>query len=364
MSHRNGDRSTAEPPYRDAVADIARCCLYEGYLLWPYHRAALKNQQRWTFGAVYPASCAEQLGECAELGTQVLFEGGPDTTVEVSVRFLQVLDRQVYQATEAGEHPVDRLQVDGQDHLTWQEATERERVLPTWTPARRPRLTVGLDQPAGVDREELRREDGSPAGALVRSWRELSGTVELEAEPVDAGLWRLTVSVRNHGDHPPVEPGARGARDRLAPYALVSTHLVLHSPDGRFASMTDPPEEYRSHSGTCRQRGVWPVLVDGGTTPGDQREDQRRATTVLAAPITLYDFPAVAPESPGDLFDGTEIDRLLILSVLSMSAEERREAAASDPEVRRMLERCESLEPDQLLALQGTIRERRPLEER
>ena len=34
---------------------------------------------------------------------------------------------------------------------------------------------------------------------------------------------------------------------------------------------------------------------------------------MLASPIILYDYPRVAPESPGDLFDSTEIDELLAL---------------------------------------------------
>ena len=29
---------------------------------------------------------------------------------------------------------------------------------------------------------------------------------------------------------------------------------------------------------------------------------------ILASPIILYDYPQIAPESPGDLFDGGEID--------------------------------------------------------
>jgi hypothetical protein len=39
----------------DAVRKIADAVLYEGYILWPYRRSALKNTQRWTFGGVYPA---------------------------------------------------------------------------------------------------------------------------------------------------------------------------------------------------------------------------------------------------------------------------------------------------------------------
>ena len=38
----------------DRVRRIADAVLYEGYMLWPYRRSALKNQRRWTFGGVYP----------------------------------------------------------------------------------------------------------------------------------------------------------------------------------------------------------------------------------------------------------------------------------------------------------------------
>jgi hypothetical protein len=37
----------------DPVAAIARAVLYEGYVLWPYRRSALKNAQRFTFGSLY-----------------------------------------------------------------------------------------------------------------------------------------------------------------------------------------------------------------------------------------------------------------------------------------------------------------------
>ena len=37
-----------------AVRDIARAILYEGYMLYPYRRSAMKNRQRWSFGVLYP----------------------------------------------------------------------------------------------------------------------------------------------------------------------------------------------------------------------------------------------------------------------------------------------------------------------
>ena len=47
---------------------------------------------------------------------------------------------------------------------------------------------------------------------------------------------------------------------------------------------------------------------------------------MLASPIILYDYPQVAAESAGDLFDGTEIDEILALRVLTLTEDEKREA--------------------------------------
>lgn len=82
--------------------------------------------------------------------------------------------------------------------------------------------------------------------------------------------------------------------------------------------------------------------------------------TMLASPIILYDYPQVAAESPGDLFDGTEIDEILSLRILTMTDEEKREARQTDELTRRMLERTEDLS-EQLMKLHGTLRGMRPL---
>ncbi|MFG2132941.1 hypothetical protein ACGFNV_34790 [Streptomyces sp. NPDC048751] len=331
-----------DQPRQAALSDvekITRTCLYEGYLLWPYRRSALKNAKRWTFGGVFPAACADALGEPATMTTQVLHEG-PADDLTVRVRFLQVVDRTVVQDGR----PVDEVTVAGERYVSWQEVTEREVVL-TGAPG-----TATVDIPEGTDTEKL------PGGAasLVRGWRRLTGTVEVTAEPVadDASddVRQLTVRIANSTPCPVPDPGARHAREAAAPYAFVSTHTVLHSEGGRFVSLLDPPDALREHASACRNKGTWPVLV--GTDEGDGR-----AHTVLSSPVTLYDFPRIAPESPGDLFDGTEIDQLLVLSVLSMTEEERAEARASDPRAREILDRCAGLGVDDLMNLHGTIRE-------
>jgi hypothetical protein len=80
-------------------------------------------------------------------------------------------------------------------------------------------------------------------------------------------------------------------------------------------------------------------------------------STLLSSPIILEDYPKVAPESPGDLFDGGEIDQLLILNILSLTDEEKAEMRDSDPRAREILERTEALSEEELMRLHGAIRD-------
>jgi hypothetical protein len=81
---------------------------------------------------------------------------------------------------------------------------------------------------------------------------------------------------------------------------------------------------------------------------------------MLASPIILSDYARVAPESPGDFFDGGEIDQLLVLNILGMTDDEKREMRAGDPRAREVLERTEAMTPEQLLRLNGVLRDLRP----
>ena len=118
---------------------------------------------------------------------------------------------------------------------------------------------------------------------------------------------------------------------------------MLRCDAGAFVSQADPPEALRDAAAACRSDGLWPVLVDD--------------RTVLASPIILEDRPRIAPESPGDLFDGGEIDQLLVLNILSMTDEEKEEMRATDPRAREILERTEALTEEELMRLHGAIRE-------
>ena len=135
--------------------------------------------------------------------------------------------------------------------------------------------------------------------------------------------------------------------------SLISAHILLGVRGGEFVSLLDPPECWREVAAACRNVGVWPVLVGA---PG-------QTDTMLASPIILYDYPQVAPESPGDFFDGTEIDEMLTLRILTLTGEEKRAMAAVDEKARGLLTRTETLAREQLLGLHGTIRDARPIAE-
>jgi hydrogenase maturation protease len=102
----------------------------------------------------------------------------------------------------------------------------------------------------------------------------------------------------------------------------------------------------------CRNDRTWPVLV------GNEGE----YNAMLSSPIILYDYPQIAPESPGPLFDGTEIDEILTLRIMTLTDEEK-EQMRSDERARAILERTESLTPEQFMKLHGVIRDLRPLRE-
>ncbi|MGA9748486.1 MAG: hypothetical protein WBQ50_13595, partial [Nocardioides sp.] len=80
---------------------------------------------------------------------------------------------------------------------------------------------------------------------------------------------------------------------------------------------------------------------------------------LLGSPIILYDYPQVAPESLGALFDATEIDEILTLRVMTMTDEEKREARATDPRAAAIIDRCDTMTPGELQQLHGIFRDPR-----
>lgn len=136
-------------------------------------------------------------------------------------------------------------------------------------------------------------------------------------------------------------------------HSMVSTHTILGVRDGEFVSLLDTPDEFRQAANGCQNIGTWPVLVG---EPGEKE-------TMLSSPIILYDYPQIAPESAGNLFDGTEIDEILTLRILALTDQEKREMRSVDERARQILERTEALTPEHLMKLHGAVRGLRSIED-
>ena len=344
---------------------IADAVLYEGYILYPYRPSAIKNRQRWTFGGLYPPAYSQAQGEpdSASTLTECLMEatrpGAPGATLNLKVRFLHLVQRVVGELASPVNRmparsalnfrPVAALQVGGHSYYTWQEAVEREVSLDGLA------LTDLLNQPRRLDfafpaTEQiapLRSPAGQIVGVILRQQRAINGLVEVTGA-APPPLFKLSLRVQNLT---PLAEAAQKSRDEALLQSFVSTHSILSLENGRFLSLLDPPAEHQAVAAACRNRGTYPVLVGA---EGDQ-------DMLLSSPIILYDYPQLAPESPGDLFDGTEIDELLTLRILTLTDEEKAEMRQVDEQARALLDRTEALPAEELMRLHGTIRSLRTL---
>ncbi len=338
------------------VDRIVNTLLYEGYLLYPY-RPSVKNRQRWTFGGLYPRSYSEAHGgsDAWSVQTECLVQGGEHTTLQVKARFLHLLSRLVGELDRPrddlpeGEEPafrvVERLQIGGRLLHAWQEAVEREHLLGDLdlvSLVAEPRQSQ-FTFPVHRQLEPVRGPKDEIVAVLVREQQPVAGLVRVWAAPAAAGLFKVRVRIENQTS---LEDAGQRSRDEVLLRALVSTHSVLGVRDGEFVSLLDPPEALREIAASCQNLGTWPVLV------GEAGEKD----TMLSSPIILYDYPQIAPESAGDLFDATEIDEILTLRILTLSDEEKQAAAAVDERARALLQRTESLANEQLLGLHGAVR--------
>jgi hypothetical protein len=346
-----------------SVNAIANAVLYEGYMLYPYRPSSVKNRQRFNFGVLYPRSYSDtQTGsDVCSMQTECLVQGSFLTAVEVRVRFLKMVARSVRKVTEPmqspdvglGFEPVPLLEVDGKVFAPWQEAIECEVTVPacnldslTEAPLERK-----FEFPPKEETEFLRDATDRLVGLIARRQESVQGIVEMVALRVAGELFKVHVRVKNltsFGDD-----SVQTSRDTALMRSLVSTHILLGAVDGRFVSLLEPPDNLRDLATSCQNVGAWPVLVGA---EGEQ-------DTILASPIILYDYPQIAPESPGDLFDGTEIDEILALRILTMTDDEKREMRSTDERARKMLDRTETLRMEHLMKLHGTLRELRSLKE-
>jgi len=329
------------------IDEIASAVLYEGYLLYPY-RPSVKNRQRWTFGGLYPRSYSDrQQGTDPWFSqTECLVSGTETSGLSVRVRFLHLqLRRALPEVPLApGERQIG-------PPPAWQEAVEREVEFAGDMILAEPLRELQVCRfsfPARSEQEVMRGPQGETQETIIREQEAVAGSIEVSAEQLADDVFKVSVRVRNET---PVEEFAAHDRDDALLRSLVSTHIILGVREAAFVSSIDPPERWKHLAATCKNLQSFPVLV------GDLAETD----AMLAAPIILYDHPEIASESPGDLFDSTEIDEILTLRILTLTDDEKRAMATVDDRARALLERTESLAKEQLMGLHGTIRGLRPL---
>jgi hydrogenase maturation protease len=260
---------------------------------------------------LYPERWAAASGDRSSFLSEVLVQGA-GAAIDVKVRFLHLLAEQ-------------------KDGRNWQFAEERELRIEDVRP------DMPRQQHFRFARREQREESTS------RTQEEIRGVIEASLNRVDSGIYKLSLRVVNATEVSGSDPLSR---DDASMRALVATHAILYATAGEFISLTNPPEQYGAAVAGCVNEGVWPVLAG---EPGSSQ-------WMLVSPIILGDYPQIAPESPGDLFDGTEIDEILTLRVLTLTDQEKAEMRSADPRLRELLERTESLTPEEMMKLHGALR--------
>jgi hypothetical protein len=309
----------------ESVEKIAAAILYEGYILYPYRPTAVKNRQRWNFGTLYPQIYAEaqRPAETYRLVAECLAVADGQATLDVKIRALQLVRPPTAPST-TGHDLVD-------PSLAWDEAVERAWVHSDlrWK-----------DLFASPFVSELALEDGSTEG--------LRAVLRIAAEQLEDGVCKLRVEFAN------MSAIANGAERReVLLRSFVSAHVLLGIKGGEFVSLLEPEKRCSSLVAGCCNVGVFPVLV------GEEPE----RSMMLCSPIILYDYPKIAPESEGDFFDGTEMDEMLTLRVLTLTDAEKQEMRAGDARARRILERTESLTEEAMLKAHGVVRGLREIRE-
>jgi hypothetical protein len=307
----------------DDARAIADAVLFEGYALYPYRPSAPKNHLRFQFGVLAPRAWSK----AGSPGSRDAWWLQAQTLLAPRAESGRILGRLRF------------LQLRRHEGAGWDEGHLREIdfELPfVGAAGARVQIEVGIADGGG----------GSDAGARDTDWP-LGGSIHATAVRVSPGgahpLWQITVRVENLTAGIAVET----ARHDALRGAFLGTHLLLAAPGGDFISLTDPPAWATAAAAQCHNVGTYPALAG----PPDRRD------LVVCAPVILGDHPAIAPESPQDLFDATEIDEILTLRVLTLTDGEKAEMRAAEPRLAALLDRVERLGPEGMARLHGVNRD-------
>jgi hypothetical protein len=269
--------------------------------------------------------------------------------LHAELRFLHAQRRTIEQILDRGDggrfEPTDELPLPDRVLVPWDEGVEDRVELSVDVAALAgDGMTLSFSRPEHTATEPVTDSDadGRTVGRIVRRREPLEGVLRITAEelPGPYRVLRLTATVENTGD------GTAATREDALSHALISAHLMLALTAGSFVSMTDPPEWARAAVAECRNEHTWPVLAG----------EDGAADVVLSSPIILEDHPQIAPESPGALYDSTEIDEILALRTAALTDEEKRQARGTDDRAAAVIDLADSMPPEVLERLHGAVR--------
>ena len=327
---------------------VADAVLYEGYLLYPYRASAMKNQVRWQFGVIMPRDYSEGGGsEPWTMQTECLIEPGDAPVLDLRLRFLQVQARIVEKAVNAEQGiywPVESFEFNGRQLVSWDEGVKCELDYPgiNITELLAIERAFPVEIAAGREVELIRDAGGDIKGRIIRDRLPITGVIRVAAEPM-GNLIKIRIRIENLSLCAEDE---KTKRTRALRHAFVGAHTLLAVRDGAFVSLLDPPEWARQAVTSCVNLHTWPVLVG---EEGDR-------DVMLSSPIILYDYPQVAAESPGEMFDATEIDEILALRTMTLTDDEKAEARATDSQAAAIIDRVDTLPAEILDRLHGAVR--------
>lgn len=319
--------------HRFALAErVADAVLYEGYVLYPYRASSTKNRYRWQFGVIAPRSPRNDgepwfaQSECVVTRTAALsgdLASAPSLTIRVRcLRPRETTDSAAHHGWLEGDPHVVDVTTLVLDHLPLSQ-------------------DVSLTAPLGLtSRLTIEAEAGAPQSEAVADGRDQSTAIAHSS-------FHPFIKVRMRLEN--LEPWRcefANARDAMLQRSFAGAHLLCAIDNGSFESLVEPRLAAHPLVSTCRNLNMWPVLIG----------DRTARDLLLCSPIVLYDYPAVANESPGDLCDATEIDEILTMRVLTMTDAEKNDARATDPRSRAIVDRVEAMPSSALEALHGTMR--------
>jgi len=375
---------------RELAVKVANAVLYEGYRLYPYRPSAMKNRQRWSFGILYPPAYHEVAAgtERSQMHSECLVRVTGNPVLQVQLRFLHLVTHEVAErAIESRDEGVERsveIEVPLSEILNeTSNQSSNEHVNQTWVP-RSSRLLSGAGQvasnartapplrqaqgrlwprdgqngapqvqgfpfAASTETEPVRDNSGNDVGEIRRTQQGITGSIAVAASQLRDDVVKLALDVTNTSS---LADGSLN-RDCALLTSLLSAHTILSITGGEFISLLDPPDDLQQEVSACRNVGNFPVLV------GAEGEHDM----MLCSPIVLYDYPQIAPESAGDFFDGTEMDEMLTLRIMTLTDEEKNAMLTADDRVRNLLQRTEAGAREQLARTHGTIRSMRQVNE-